>query len=129
MTPSTNSAPRVLYVEDDGSLRYTLCKMLEFFGYEVDSAENGREGVDKAKSWRPDVILLDIRMPVMDGIQALKALRADPQTAGIPVFMLSAYTDAKTRQACEAANGFFTKPPNVQKIDTTIRKVLNLDQP
>ncbi len=125
MTQSNNSAPRVLYVEDDANLRYTLCKMLEFLGYQVNSAENGRDGVEKAKSWQPDVILMDIRMPVMDGIEAIGVLRSDPDTAGIPIFMLSAFTDAKTRQACEAADGFFTKPPNMQKIDVTIRKILN----
>lgn len=126
MTQNHPRNTRILYVEDDSNLRYTLCKMLEYFGYEVESAENGKLGVEKALNWHPDVILLDIRMPVMDGVEALNLLRSNPQTADTPVFMLSAYTDAKTRKACQDADGFFTKPPNVQKIDATVKRILKI---
>jgi len=123
MTSDNTPTVRVLYVEDDSSLRYTLRKMLEFYGYEVETAENGQEGVEKALSWQPDVIFMDIRMPIMSGVEALTALRANPQTKHIPVYMLSAHTDAKTRQSCAEADGFFTKPPNIQKIDEMIKKI------
>lgn len=125
---STGPAPiRVLYVEDDENLQYTLSRMLQHFGYEIETASNGKEGIEKAEQWQPDVILMDIRMPVMDGIKAIKVLRANPKTAAIPIFMLSAYTDAKTRRACADADAFFSKPPNIRRIDAKIRKTLKLE--
>lgn len=125
MTSSDPAPIRVLYVEDDENLQYTLSRMLQHFGYEIETASNGKEGVEKAEQWQPDVILMDIRMPVMDGIEAIKVLRANPKTAAIPIFMLSAYTDAKTRRACQDADAFFSKPPNIERIDAKIRKTLN----
>ncbi len=126
MTLDGTVLARVLYVEDDANLRYTLGKMLEYLDYKVECAVNGKAGVEKAESWNPDVILLDIRMPVMDGIEALQTIRNNPATAKIPIFMLSAFTDAKTRRACQQADGFFSKPPNYQRIDSAIKKVLKI---
>jgi CheY-like chemotaxis protein len=102
--------------------------MLEILGYDVACADNGQTGVEKAESWQPDIILMDIRMPVMTGIEATRVLRSRPATENIPVFILSAYTDAKTRNACNevGVNGFFTKPPDIRKIDAAIKRVLNI---
>lgn len=127
MTGNTAGSIRVLYVEDDKTLQLIVSQMLGMLGYEVAFADNGRLGVEKARSWKPDVILMDVRMPVMDGSEATRILRADPDTAQIPIFVLSAYTDAKTRKLCAeaGADGFFAKPPAVDKIDSAIKKALS----
>ena len=127
MTRNTPAPIRILYVEDDKTLQLSLAQMLEILGYEVVCADNGRQGVEKAESWLPDIILMDVRMPVMNGDQAIRILRSKNTTAQIPIFVLSAYTDAKTREQCKqvGADKFFTKPPDVRKIDAEIKECLD----
>jgi CheY-like chemotaxis protein len=125
--PSINPRPiRVLYVEDDRTLQLSLSQMLIILGYEVACADNGKQGVEKAENWLPDIILMDLRMPVMDGEEAIQRLRRIPATARIPIFVLSAHTDAKTRDSCKklGADKFFTKPPDVRKLDASIKELL-----
>jgi CheY-like chemotaxis protein len=100
--------------------------MLEILGYEVVCANNGQLGVEKAETWLPDIILMDKRMPVMSGDQAIQVLRSKPTTEKIPNFVLSAFSDAKTRELCKqvGADKFFTKPPDIYKIDAEIKNLL-----
>ncbi len=121
------SKPRVLYVEDEADLRQLISTMFELMGYHVQCADNGQAGTEQAKIWQPDVILMDLRMPVMSGPEAIKIIRSDPHTAHIPIFVLSAYTDAKTREECRriGATKFFTKPVSVYKISEAIRETLH----
>jgi CheY-like chemotaxis protein len=127
MSRNTTAPIRVLYVEDDKTLQLSLAQMLQLLGYEVTCADNGKQGVEKATSWQPDIILMDMRMPIMSGDQAIQILRARPDTAKIPIFVLSAFTDAKTRDLCRqvGADKFFTKPPDIRKIDADIKEQLN----
>jgi CheY-like chemotaxis protein len=127
MTSNLTDSIRVLYVEDDKTLQSSLSQMLEILGYEVACADNGKQGVEKAESWQPDIILMDMRMPVMSGDQAILVLRSRPATSQIPIFVLSAFTDAKTRDLCKqvGATKFFTKPPDVRKIDADIKELIN----
>jgi sigma-B regulation protein RsbU (phosphoserine phosphatase) len=127
MASNPTASIRVLYVEDDKTLQSSLSQMLEILGYEVACADNGKQGVEKAESWLPDIILMDMRMPVMSGDQAILVLRSKPATSQIPIFVLSAFTDAKTRDLCKqvGANKFFTKPPDVRKIDADIKELVN----
>jgi CheY-like chemotaxis protein len=127
MTDEPAPTVRVLYVEDDQNLRYPISELLKLKGYEVETADNGKLGVEKAESWQPDFILMDLRMPVMDGFEAMRVLRSNPDTKEIPIYVLSAYTDVKTRtSATEAgADGFIAKPPDVDRIDAIIRKTLD----
>jgi CheY-like chemotaxis protein len=130
MTRNTASPIRILYVEDDKTLQLSLAQMLEILGYEVVCADNGKQGVEKAESWQPDIILMDMRMPVMTGDQAIQVLRSKPDTAQIPIFVLSAFTDAKTRDLCRqvGATKFMTKPPDIRKIDADIKELLRPDR-
>jgi CheY-like chemotaxis protein len=80
---------KVLIVEDDPLVSRMYQKVLKYEGMEVVSAENGRDGVQAAKDQKPDLILLDIMMPKMNGIEVLEVLKADNGTAGIPVVMLT----------------------------------------
>ncbi len=81
----------VLVAEDDADARNTLRAALEERGFRVVVAVHGAEGVHLARRTRPDLILMDLRMPVMDGGQAIRYLRADPMTARIPIWGISAY--------------------------------------
>jgi len=83
---------RLLYVEDEAVTRRTVKRALERDGIEVRTAADGCEGVTLARKWQPDLILMDLMMPVMDGLEAIKVLRADPQTASIPIIAYSSST-------------------------------------
>ena len=127
MTGNGSAPIRVLYVEDDKSLQLTISQMLKILGYVVVCADNGQSGLETAVSWQPDIILMDIRMPVMSGDEAVRLLRARPDTAQIPIFVMSAYSDAKTRDLCKkvGATRFFTKPIDVRKVDVAIKEALD----
>lgn len=118
---------RILYVEDVEDIRLPISQILTILGYEVMCADNGKQGVEAAEKWNPDIILMDLRMPVMDGPTAIRILRSNPDTSDIPIFVLSAYSDAKTRDLCKqiGVNRFMSKPVDVEKLDTAIKETLN----
>jgi CheY-like chemotaxis protein len=84
---------RVLFVEDDASVAQMYRLKLELDGYTVDVAGDGLTAVEKARALRPDIIFLDIRLPKLDGLAVLEALRADPTTEAIPVVILSNWNE------------------------------------
>jgi CheY-like chemotaxis protein len=84
---------RVLFVEDDASVAQMYRLKLELDGYLVDVAGDGLVALEKAKALRPDIIFLDIRLPKLDGLGVLEALRADAATAPIPVVILSNWNE------------------------------------
>lgn len=106
------SHARVLIVDDEADIVSTVKYRLEFCGFEVITAANGKEGLEKAANEKPDIILLDISMPVMNGHEVLERLKSYPELKDIPVIMLTAYSDAK--DIAKAANlgiaGYITKP-------------------
>ena len=83
----------VLFVEDDPAVAQMYRLKLELDGYVVDVAADGLAAIEKAKAIQPDIIFLDIRLPRLDGLGVLEALRADPSTAGIPVVVLSNWNE------------------------------------
>jgi CheY-like chemotaxis protein len=83
----------VLFVEDDASVAQMYRLKLELDGYIVDVAGDGFVALEKARTARPDIIFLDLRLPRMDGLSVLEALRADPATASIPVVILSNWNE------------------------------------
>ncbi|MEY2474827.1 MAG: hypothetical protein QOG87_142 [Actinomycetota bacterium] len=105
-------AARVLVVDDDPVIQKLLKVNFEMEGYEVLSAADGAEGLDQAKSGSPDVIILDVMMPKMNGLEVLAALKADSETDTIPVILLSAKAQAGDVQAGldRGANAYVTKP-------------------
>jgi CheY-like chemotaxis protein len=88
---NTNIRAKILCVEDDHGQRLLLSFLLERQGFEVRTASDGEEGVAIALEWTPDLILMDLMMPGMDGFEATQALRADPRTADTPILALTAY--------------------------------------
>jgi CheY-like chemotaxis protein len=118
---------KILYVEDHEAQRDIMVQMLEVHGYEVDVASTGEEGIEKAREWHPDVVLMDIRMPGrIDGIGAIRQLRTDPDTAGIPIIVVSAWERAKhKKQALDAgADALFTKPVTMGELIAVIKSHL-----
>ena len=128
LTPQVKgSSPiRILYVEDAAVIRDTIARLLELKGYEVAYAKNGKEGVELAQSWKPDVILMDLRMPVMDGYSAINQLKSDPQTHHLPIFVVSAWSSKTERNKAKlaGADDFFVKPPDLNRLMETIDKVV-----
>ena len=123
----SGKTPRILYVEDVEDIRLPISEILTLLGYEVRCANNGKQGVEAAENWQPDLILMDLRMPVMDGPTAIRTLHSNPDTSDIPIFVLSAYSDAETRDSCEqiGVDRFISKPIDVEKLDTAIKETLN----
>ncbi len=117
---------RILYVEDDKNVQLPISKMLGMLGYEVKCADNGKLGIEKAESWKPDIILIDVDMPVMNGFEAIRTLRSKPGTSKIPIFVLSGYIDVKTRDWCKqvGVDRFLIKPLDIHRIDATIKEAL-----
>ncbi len=84
---------RVLFVEDDEAIAQMYRLKLELDGYEVDVAPDGEIALQMARSSLPDIIFLDIRLPKLDGLDVLEALRADPKTKQVPVVILSSHSE------------------------------------
>jgi CheY-like chemotaxis protein len=80
---------KILVVEDDPLMSRMYQKIFTFEGYEVEMAGDGEEGIEKVRSTKPTLVLMDIMMPKMNGLQALEKLKADPETKAIPVVMLT----------------------------------------
>ena len=103
---------RVLVIEDTEDNRQIVRDLLTSAGYEIIEAADGESGVAMAASARPDVILMDIQLPVMDGYEATRRIKADPATAQIPIIAITSYAlagdEAKTRDA--GCDGYIAKP-------------------
>ncbi|MDQ3917227.1 MAG: response regulator [Acidobacteriota bacterium] len=97
MAWSQPDAPTVLVVEDTDAVRIVLRMQLTILGYRVLEACNGLEAVEAAKRERPDLILMDIGLPVLDGLEAARRLRDATETREIPVVALTAFSDPETR--------------------------------
>ncbi|MEY2980418.1 MAG: response regulator [Planctomycetota bacterium] len=102
----------VLIIEDEKLIIVSTQMVLEAAGFRVESAVNGEEGIQKAKSMRPDLVLLDIMMPGIDGWETLTRLKRDPETSGIPVIIFTAREHARGHQKSSemGAADYFRKP-------------------
>ena len=120
--------PKILLVEDNEMNRDMLSRRLQRKGFEVVIAVDGGEGVAKAKEHLPDLILMDLSLPVLDGLQATAQIKAEPTTAKIPVLALTAHAMADDRERALAAGceDYDTKPIDLprllEKMDRLLRK-------
>jgi len=116
---------KILLVEDNEMNRDMLTRRLERKGFEVVIAVNGQAGVDMASSASPDIILMDLSLPVMDGWEATRRLKADSATQSIPVIALTAHAmsgdEVKAREA--GCDDYDTKPVNLNRL---LEKIGNL---
>ncbi|MDI6793899.1 MAG: response regulator [bacterium] len=118
--------PKILVVDDDADIVEVLKLLLEAKGYQVTEAFNGKQGLDKVHEQRPDLVLLDIMMPVMDGWEVCRKLKACKKTADIPVAILTARTEEedKERAQKEGAADYITKPFKMEDFIRRVEKLL-----
>ncbi len=121
---------RILLVDDDAGVRGVLKDLLLFEGYQVLVAADGPEGLEKAADLVPDLILLDVMMPNMDGFEVCEKLRADPLLGDVPVIMLTALDDSESRlRGIEAgADDFVSKPFEYVELQARVRTILQLNR-
>lgn len=117
---------KILVIDDDSDIVMLVVFRLKAHKYEVIEASLGRVGLEKAQAQKPDIILLDIMMPEMDGYETLQKLKSDPRTASIPVLMFTAKSQAQDiRRALDlGAAGYIIKPFEPEEMLSTIKKVL-----
>lgn len=117
---------KVLVIEDNPVIIRMNEKLLGSQGYEVIVAKDGEEGISRAKNDKPDVILLDIILPVMHGFEVCKALKKDPATKQIPVIMMTGtgLEEIAKKEPDVDAQGYIAKPYNFKAIDELIKQVL-----
>jgi signal transduction histidine kinase len=120
--------PRVLIVDDDEQSLVLLSVKLQREGYETERALNGLEALSRAKSFRPDIILLDVMMPVMDGYEALRRLKAAEETRYIPVIMLTgrAEVEDKVLSFEVGAEDYISKPYSLQEVSARVKSLLRM---
>ncbi len=114
----------ILVVDDEESLCELMAEVLAETN-EVIKAYNGEEALQLARQHRPDIIVSDIMMPQMSGLELLKALRSDEKTQQIPVILLSA---ASPKQAAEAANAFIRKPFEIETLEKIVAQISHSDE-
>ena len=122
---------RILIVDDSPTEMYKLTGMLEKHGHEVLKAENGADGVALARLEKPDVVLLDIVMPGLNGFQATRQLTKDPETGNIPVIVVTTKdqeTDMVWAQR-QGAKGYLTKPVDEEQLILKVKKILEENPP
>jgi two-component system, cell cycle response regulator DivK len=117
---------RILVIEDNEDNRQIIRDSLTSFDYELIEAADGAEGVAMAKSHRPDLILMDIQLPVVDGYEATRRIRAIPELARLPIIAVTSYAlsgdDAKAREA--GCDGYVAKPFSPRHLLAKIREFL-----
>ncbi len=117
--------PKILIAEDHMDSREALSALLEAFGFHVIPAVNGREAVTLARQSAPDLILMDIMMPELDGFEATRQLRGFPETREIPIITLTAMDGARSLALDAGANDFLPKPINSGTLLEKVRSWLN----
>jgi len=118
---------KILIAEDNPASREFLLELLGAQGYDVKTAEDGESALKKAKQDPPDLLLLDIQMPGMDGYEVLRRLRADPQTAALRIVACTAYAMSGDEERALAAgfNGYITKPIRAAALRTQIERLFS----
>lgn len=117
---------KILIVEDHPDSREILKIQIEIIGYEVVEAASGEEALDKAVAEHPDLIIMDLGLPGISGIEATTKLKADPKTADIPVVAYTAWPEEIMKEKAERAcvSAFLTKPTSLRRFKEVIEKLL-----
>jgi two-component system cell cycle response regulator DivK len=117
---------RILVIEDQEDLRGILRDLLTSSGYEMLEAGDGQAGVDKAKTEKPDLILMDIQMPVMDGYDATRAIKGEPDLNPIPIVAVSSFAMKGDEEKARAAgcDHYITKPYSPMQLLKLVRSLL-----
>lgn len=127
MTENKHGKKRILLVEDEKDMAYAVTLQLEAKGYEVITASDGREGLDKAHTRKPDLIILDLMLPKLDGYKVCRMLKFDNKYKDIPIILFTARaqeSDKKTGKEV-GADAYITKPFEPSVLLGTISELLN----
>ena len=131
-TGAENSAgarlPKILIADDDEANVLTTCSYLEAKGYSIVVAKNGRDAIAQALQEQPDMILMDIQMPELDGLEAIRQLRAEPNAVKIPIIALTAFAMSGDREKCldAGADQYVAKPVRLRELVNTINQTISL---
>ncbi|HME60363.1 MAG TPA: response regulator [Candidatus Binatia bacterium] len=117
---------KVLIIEDHGDMRELLTWQIELMGFLPITAKRGHEGVEKAATEKPELIIMDIMMPGMDGLEAAREIRANAETKDIPILAATAlFRDADLKSCLEAGcNGYIVKPFTFQELQGKVREFI-----
>jgi len=115
---------KIMIVDDEENIRFLYKEELEEDGFMVELAQNGREALEKLPLFKPDLITLDIKMPVMDGIEALKHIRETERQT--PIILCSAYGEYKQDITTWASDAYVVKCADLTELKSTIRRLLRL---
>lgn len=120
---------KILCVEDNDDNLFVLHRRLSRAGFEVKVATNGKEGVEWAKTLLPDLIVMDLNLPKLDGTEATRRLKSQPETKHIPIIVLTSHDDEKHRAKALAAgaDAYETKPPEFDRLVEKIRSLVGPD--
>jgi len=123
------SQGRILIVDDDPRLLHIVAMYLNIEGYDVVTAEDGEAGLKEIEAQKPDLVILDIMMPGMDGIEACRRIRSTPETRSLPVVMFSALSsdDDIERARLAGANHLITKPFNLVGLGSVVKTFFPAD--
>ena len=116
---------RILVVDDNADERLIYSAVLHYHGHAVSEAGDAREGVEQARATIPDIILMDVHLPVMSGLLATEILRATPETAHIPILCLSGYDVTKAQTEAAGCNSFLRKPVSPSELSRMVDALLN----
>jgi CheY-like chemotaxis protein len=118
---------RILVVEDDPNCRWVLCALLQRMGYHCQVACNGREALERVKSFAPQAIVMDLVMPEIDGLEATRRLKADARTRGIPIVALTGHATSQYESAARRAGvaDFLPKPVLFQDLLERLQRLLD----
>lgn len=118
--------PKVLLVEDTEDNRQMMRKLLELSGFQVVEAVNGREAVEVASKAKPEVILMDLSLPYIDGLAATRQIRSLPDMTNVPIIAVSAHDTADFHSDALAAgcNAYLTKPINYPELEDVVNHLL-----
>jgi two-component system, cell cycle response regulator DivK len=122
---------RILVVEDNERNLKLVCDVLRFAGYDVIEARSGEQGVALAEECRPDLVLMDLQLPRMDGMEALRLLRQSPRTREVPVVAVTAFAMKQdhVRAARAGFDGYLEKPISVRALPDQVRGFLDKKGP
>lgn len=116
----------VLVVDDEFGVAEVLEAILQDEGYRVVTAINGRQGLERAAETQPDLIMLDVMMPIMDGAATLAALRADSRFSHVPVILMSSLDEATASETCRGFQAFLRKPFRINQLLSLLGQVMSV---
>jgi len=126
----TDRKPRILIAEDFEEVRAPLKLMLKLAGFDPLEAEDGQQAIEIVQREKPDLVLIDITLPIVDGLQATRQIRSDPQFERLPIIIVSAHDNEDIRQQARAAGGtaYLSKPIEFDELKKMIRDCLSAGQ-